>query len=319
MSIIFQTAGIYTTIQKLESHTNASLKLSGPCDALSHILANAILGNSVDTPTIEMTFQPPTIHFMEPTLIVLMGADFHAHTDDKRIMPMKIHLMEKGETLYFKQPKKGTRVYMAVAGGLQIESSRLDQYDDFIVKEGARFELTRQYTPFQKKLFENIAKRKETTWGMDAYSLSRIYYSDVFHLSQVSDKLSDSVKQIIEKDIYAVTNRFDRTGFVLDGKKVACPDCLNNTKITQSGAVQITERGELVISLKSMHQDKAYPYIANVAPYHLPKLSQKKPGSKLYFKWVSKEELERQQLSYEHWLKTVLAQISFLHQKELNV
>ncbi|MGK0577116.1 biotin-dependent carboxyltransferase family protein [Macrococcus capreoli] len=319
MSIIFQTAGIYTSIQQIESNINATLSLNGPCDALSHILANALLGNDVNTPTIEMTFQAPTIHFREPTLIALMGAEFYAYTEDKRIMPMKVHLMEKGETLYFDQPKKGTRVYMAIAGGLQLDESRLQQSDDYIIHEGARFELTRGYTPFQKKLFDNLSKRKETAWGIDAYSLARIYYSDVFHLSTVDDTLPEAIQQAMQEDIYVVTNRFDRTGFVLEGKKIACQNRLNTHTIEQSGAVQISDNGELVISLKSAHQDKHYPHIANIAPYHLPKLSQKKPGSKLYFKWVSDSELKRQQRSYENWLKTVLTQIEFLHQKELNV
>jgi len=320
MSIIFQTAGIYTTIQQLERKENASLSLNGPCDTLSHILGNALVGNPVNTPTIEMTFQAPTIHFREPTLIALMGAEFYAYTDEKRIMPMKVHLMERGETLYFGQPKKGTRVYMAIAGGLQIDSSHFNKKEDYIIEAGARFELARSYTAFQKKLFENIAKRKETTWGIDAYSLARIYYSDVFHLETVSEnELPAETKQALQEDIYIVTNRFDRTGFILEGNKITCPACTAEKRIKQSGALQLTQDGEIVIILKSMHQDNDFSYIANIAPYHLPKLSQKKPGSKLYFKWVSKEELIRQQKSYENWLKTVLAQIEFLHQKELNV
>lgn len=320
MSIIFQTAGVYTTIQQLDNEIDASLSLNGPCDTLSHILGNALVGNAINVPTIEMTFQAPTIHFREPTLIALMGAEFYAYTDDKRIMPMKVHLMEKGETLYFEQPKKGTRVYMAIAGGIQMDESLLNQSEDYIIRAGERFELTRGYTPFQKKLFENIAKRKETMWGIDAYSLARIYYSDVFHLEAVANNpLPLNVQKAMQEDIYVVTNRFDRTGFVLDGKSVKCPTCKDNANVNRSGALQISNDGDLVISLKSLHQDKAYPHIANIAPYHLPKLSQKKPGSKLYFKWVSKAELERQQMSYENWLKTVLTQIEFLHQKELNV
>ncbi|WP_414054162.1 hypothetical protein ACMGE6_01340 [Macrococcus equi] len=319
MSIIFQTSGIYTTIQQLDTLEDASLSLNGPCDVLAHILGNALVGNPFNTPAVEMTFQAPLIQFREPTLIALMGADFYAYTDEKRIMPMKVHLMEKGETLYFDQPKKGTRAYMAVAGGLQIDTLKLKE-EDYIIKAGTRFELARSYTPFQKKLFENIAKRKETTWGIDAYSLARIYYSDVFHLSAIDEQpLPLSIQETMQKDIYVVTNRFDRTGFVLEGQSIQCPECTCTEKIKQSGAMQISHEGELVISLKSIHQDKAYPHIANIAPYHLPKLSQKKPGSKMYFKWVTKSELERQQLSYEHWLKTVLAQIKFLHQKELNV
>ncbi|MCE4955882.1 allophanate hydrolase subunit 2 family protein [Macrococcoides caseolyticum] len=319
MSIIFQTAGIYTSFQQIENYEDASLSLNGPCDVLSHLLANALVGNQVDTPTIEMTFQAPVIHFREPTLIALMGAEFYAYTDDKRIMPMKVHLMEKGETLYFDQPKKGTRVYMAIAGGLQLDPVKMNQAKDYIINSGDRFELARGYSSFQRKLFENIAKRKETTWGIDAYSLARIYYSDVFHLALIDQHINASIQQAIQEDIYSVTNRFDRTGFILDGKKVICPECVDAQDITQSGAVQISKQGELVISLKSVHQDKRYPHIANIAPYHLPKLSQKKPGSKLYFKWITESELVRQQESYEKWLKTILTQIDFLHQKELNV
>lgn len=315
MSIIFQTAGIYTTIQQIDKHQiNASH--FGPCDPLAHILGNALVGNEINAPTIEMTFQAPTLHFREPTLIALMGAEFYAYTDEKQIMPMKVHLMEKGETLYFKQPKKGTRVYMAVAGGLQVDKMQ----SNTVIQEGQRIELSRDYSSLQIKLFENLAKRKESTWGIDAYSLARIYYSDVFHLETVQEQpLPHSVKVAIQEEIYEVTNQFDRTGFYLKGKLIDCPACVYQKTIQQSGAVQLSEQGQLVISLKGKDNDKAFPHIANIATYHLPKLSQKKPGSKLYFKWMDRDELLLQQESYENWLKTVLAQINYLHQKELNV
>lgn len=313
MSIVFETTGVFTSLQHIDDVAHAATSLSGPCDSLAHILGNALLGNDITKETLEMTFTAPVIRFEERALIALTGAEFYAYTDERDIAPFKVHLMEKGDVLKFRQPKKGTRVYMAVAGGMHFVNN---PSGNIVLKAGTRIELERDYNELQKKLFVNLEYQKHTAWGIDAYSLARLYYSDVFHIINTTALDTLSSKQLTQ-DIYTVTQRFDRTGFILDGQKVQLiPN--KNTSVERCGKLQITQQHDIAVSLKHITQDDDYVQFGYIADYHLAKLSQKKPGSKLLFKWVDQEEMTRQKESYENWIKTVMHQIAFQHNIELS-
>lgn len=291
--MIFEQSGMYT-----------ALKVNTVSDHLAHTIANALVGNDQGVPTVEMTFVPAAIYFDEPTLISLTGADFKAHTKDKAIAAYKVHLMEHGDILYFDQPTKGTRVYMAIAGG--IDCPHVD--DAYFVQDGDTFELLRNYSKTQKNMLLNLQQSKETTWGVDTYALSRLYYSDIFHLIEDETTLDESIKKTIVQDIYEVTNRIDRHGFVLEGAFVQS-DFETNYEV-RSGAIQVKDK-ELIVVTSPLNKIGKYPTIAYIADYHLPKLSQKKPGSILLFKWITKEEYTLQRESYDHWVKSLLNQINY--------
>lgn len=302
--MIFEQAGMFSTFHQ----TTAS-------DQLAHTLANALVGNALETATLEMTFVPAAIYFDEPTLIALTGADFHAYTKDKSILPYKVHLMEQGDILQFKKAKKGTRVYMAIAGGVQLpEQNKLENLDGVcgLLKDGDVFELTRNYTAVQKQLFSHLLHKKETSWGIDAYSLSQIYYSDVFHITEAEDaaQLSVEQKETLVHQTYEVTPHFNRAGFVLESSPIAA-SIDTQPKALHPGAVQLNPEGQLVVLQNELNKVGQFPQIATIAPYHLPKLSQKKPGSNILFKWCTAKERDESLAQYHRWVKSLLIQIDY--------
>lgn len=302
--MIFEQAGMFSTFHR----TTAS-------DQLSHILANALVGNSKETATLEMTFVPAVIYFDEPTLIALTGADFHAYTKDKDIRPYKVHLMEQGDILKFKKARKGTRVYMAIAGGIQLpEVKRHDSLDGIcgLLKDGDVFELKRNYSPVQKQLFTHLLHKKETSWGVDAYSLAQIYFSDVFHIMEAEDtvQLSTEQKEVISHQTYEVTPHFNRAGFILESTPLDLT-VVSTPKKLYPGTIQLNPEGQLIVLQNELNKTGHYPQIAKIATYHLPKLSQKKPGSNIVFKWHSPTELEQSAQIYERWVKSLLIQIDY--------
>ncbi|KAA1042420.1 allophanate hydrolase subunit 2 family protein [Macrococcus equipercicus] len=303
--MIFEKAGMFSTFHK----DTAS-------DPLAHTLANALVGNTLDTATLEMTFVAPVIHFDEPTLIALTGADFKAYTKDKPVAPYKLHLMERGDTLMFRTPDKGTRAYMAVGGGMQLKINKtLNASIDGLtglIKDGDVIELSRQYTDVQKTLLYQLVHQKESSWGIDRYSLARIYYSDVFHIAETdyTVQLTADQKQLLAEEVYEVSQQFDRTGFMLDGDHIAHEIAVAEQPICR-GAVQLSPEGRLIVIQNDVERPGKFPQIATIAPYHLPKLSQKKPGSKLIFKWETLEEHALSEKSYETWVKSLLLQINY--------
>lgn len=191
--MIFEDAGLYTTYQTAKS------------DQLSHTIANGLVGNDSEMPTFEMAVVPATIYFEEETLIALTGADYHAYTSEREIEMFKPYLMAKGETLHFRRAAKGTRVYMAVAGGVQ--EAVLNQK----IEAATSFKLAHQYTDVQKKLIQKLSVVESCPWGVDYYSLSRVYYSDIFHIYPVKDIV------IPDDEVYEVSSYLSRQSFTLEG------------------------------------------------------------------------------------------------------
>ncbi|TDM12199.1 allophanate hydrolase subunit 2 family protein [Macrococcus lamae] len=303
--MIFEKAGMFSTFHK----ETAS-------DPLAHNLANALVGNTADNATLEMTFVAPVIRFDEPTLISLTGADFKAYTKDKKVAPYKLHLMEQGDILYFKGPNKGTRAYMAIGGGIQLQkttnSDSLINGLTGLINEGDAYELNRQYSALQKSLLYQLIHDKEAKWGIDSYSLARIYYSDVFHIIETADTalLTAEEKEMITADVYEVSQQFNRIGFLLEGDRIERSIETTPQPIGR-GAIQINPDGKLIVIQNDVKKKGHYPQIATVAPHHLPKLSQKKPGSRLLFKWESPEEYALSEKSYSAWVKSILLQIDY--------
>jgi len=92
----------------------------GPSDRFAHDLANALLGNSIDSATLEFTFVGPTLLWEGPPLVaVLTGAIDHGFLDDQTIGPERTFAWRPGQVLRTAGMSQGARAYLGVAGGLQ--------------------------------------------------------------------------------------------------------------------------------------------------------------------------------------------------------
>ncbi|TDL98964.1 hypothetical protein ERX27_00550 [Macrococcus brunensis] len=280
--MIFEDAGLYTTYQTAKS------------DQLSHTIANALVGNDSEMPTFEMAMVPATVYFEEETLIALTGADYNAYTSEREIEMFKPHLMAKGETLHFGRAAKGTRVYLAVAGGVQ--EAVLNQK----IEADTTFKLVHEYTDIQKKLIQKLSVVESCPWGVDFYSLSRVYYSDIFHIYPVKDVV------IPDDEVYEVSSYLNRQSFTLEGPLIKYKERAEAQ--LNPGSIQVTVDQKLRVILTAMDGQEA---VAQIAPYHFLKLVQKRPGSKLIFKNVSQEEYYERKNSYDHWVKSLLMQLSY--------
>jgi len=282
--MIFEDAGLYITYQTANS------------DQLSHTIANALVGNDSEMPTFEMAMVPATVYFEEETLIALTGADYNAYTSKREIEMFKPHLMTKGETLHFRRAAKGTRVYLAIAGGVQ--EAVLNQK----IEAGTCLKLAHEYTDIQKKLIQKLSVVKSCPWGVDYYALSRIYYSDIFHIYPVEDVV------IPDDVVYEVSNYLSHQSFTLEGPLIKYKYQEQAEAQLNPGSIQVTADQKLKVILTEMIGQQA---VVQIAPYHFSKLVQKRPGSKLIFKNISQEEYTNRKNSYSHWVKSLLMQVSY--------
>ncbi len=92
----------------------------GALDAFAARVANTLVGNPPEQAVLEITLVGPTLRFAATTTFALAGADFGAALDDQPVSGGMSWLARSGSVLAVGQARAGARLYLALAGGLQV-------------------------------------------------------------------------------------------------------------------------------------------------------------------------------------------------------
>lgn len=332
MSIIIERAGLFSSFQDFGryGYEHAGVIPCGALDTLGHEIANRLVANDKNEATLEMTHVMAKIRFTEPTLIALTGNNFEAYTQKMKIKPYKLYLVEKGDVLSFKETNKTSRVYLAVGGGFKLDSWLGSTSTDLKVNTGGfhgrtlengdEIEMKRQYTARHHKLFENLAEKHTTDWGIDGYALSFNYISDVFHVvaNKGTEDFDEETKSNFIHGDYKVTNKSNRVGMLLDGKKIkAYYDDMPAHQPVKKGTIQVKRDGTPIILLNDHYTIGSYPQIGTIASYHLTKLAQKPQGARLKFQFIDIETAEKNVVKFSNWVNQLFHGIEFRMQMEM--
>ncbi len=123
MSIFIKKSGILTTVQDLgrNGFRRFGINPNGAMDTQAVRLINILLGNDESEAVLEMHFPAPIIEFEENAIIALGGADFGAEINGQPIENWRPFYVEKGNVLSFKSKIFGSRAYLAVKSGFELE------------------------------------------------------------------------------------------------------------------------------------------------------------------------------------------------------
>lgn len=297
MSIIIQDKGLLTSIQSRE----------GAVDSLSLELANKLVGNKIDKDTIEMVVKPAIIQFTEPTVIAFSGAFFKASVGDKAVYPNRMYIFDKGDVLRFTESNRGSRIYLAVAGGIRFDNTNvLDSGDEVI--------MCREYTTLHDEIFSMMRSKKTVSWGIDTYALAEIYLSDNFHIVRREDTPNEIYEQISERE-YTIVGERNRFAIYAKGQEIEFnPDRIDNYGIL--GGVFIQDN-QPVMAFNDFVTSTTLPHIGTIPSYHMHKLAQKTNGSLIKFNIIEAEDAHVFLYNFEMWKKSVFKAIDYKIKKEL--
>lgn len=313
MSVIIENSGLLTLLQTLDKQENNDDEsvYNGACDRLAFQLVNQLVGNAPDALTLEMTVQPAVIKFTEPTIVAFSGADFAGTTHGREITTNRIYLFDKGDTVKFDTQKRGNRLYMAVAGGVETEGTNvLSSGDELIMK--------REYTPEHHELFNMLRVNHTVNWGVDYYALIEVYISDIFHVVKVPG-VDDAIYEALEKNTYSVQKEKNRVAIYLNGKAVDAPVLEEENEIERfgvPGGVFIPEN-QPVITMHDFNQPTTAAHVGTIPSYHLHKLAQKRPGSQIQFKFIDVEDAHANLYAHHLWTQSLFKAINYKLSKEL--
>lgn len=309
--IIVKKAGLLTSIQDLgrRGFQKYGVIVSGAMDRLAHRVANLLVGNEEDLPTIEITLLGPTIEFQQDCLIAICGGDLSATINGKPIGLWRPILVKANSELKFGACKTGCRVYLAVAGGFTVptvmnskstylragiggyEGRPLQTGDQLSV--GKTGELSNRIMNQLSQFFtEDIVEEKWQVKPMRFFEMKRgqvvrVIKGRHFHLFS-----KESQHTFFQND-YTISNQSDRMGYRLKGKELILSE--KEEMISEAvnfGTIQVPADGNPIILLADRQTTGGYPKIGQVASVDLGILAQAKPGDRIRFTEISFEKAQ---------------------------
>jgi antagonist of KipI len=114
--------GLQTTIQDRGrwGFLWLGVPVAGPMDPCSHRLANALVGNDADAASLEITLVGPEVEFEGERVVAVTGAEFVLTLDGRVEVGNAAFVAPAGSRLRLGSRGRGSRAYLAIAGGVAV-------------------------------------------------------------------------------------------------------------------------------------------------------------------------------------------------------
>jgi antagonist of KipI len=290
-----------TTVQDLGRHGLQHLGIvpCGAMDPLAHGIANALVGNDEAAATLECTVVGPELAFEEDALIALYGAAFE---DRRGALPAnRPILVAAGSTLAVGSAVRGSRVYLAIAGGFAVPEV-LGSRSTYVpagfggcggrpLRAGDRLETDPQLSRISTERFSAQARSvasgtlRSVRWSAPELSVPRTDPLPVRAMAgRHHEQFDAESRAFFFSGAWRVSAQSNRMGYRLEGARLkrrkgaevlSEPTCL--------GTVQVPNDGAPIVLMADHQTTGGYPKIAEVASADLPLRAQLAPGAKVRF------------------------------------
>jgi biotin-dependent carboxylase-like uncharacterized protein len=289
--------GLLTTVQDLGrfGHRRHGVPWGGAMDAPALRAANLLVGNTPDAAALECTVSGPTLRFLAPTRLAVLGADLQPvlHRDDLGpwpVPPGAAVLARPGNRLAFNGRRAGCRAYLALAGGIDVPvvlgSRATDLAAGFGGHEGRALRAGDRLALGPPR--GERARVAPPTPPAGPLTLRVVLGPQDDHFTPAS------VARFLSGE-YAVTVASDRVGCRLEGPPLGH---LRGGEIPSDGmvpgSVQVPPDGRPIVAMADGPTTGGYPKVATVIRADLPLLAQALGGeARVRFAAVNVAEAQR--------------------------
>jgi len=122
MPIDVTKPGLATTVQDRgrEGYYHVGVPPSGALDQFSLVAANLLVGNPADAAALECAYMGPELHFTESAVVAVTGGEVELRLNGEAQPGWTSVAVAPGDVLTFGHIKRGARMYLALAGGIDI-------------------------------------------------------------------------------------------------------------------------------------------------------------------------------------------------------
>jgi KipI family sensor histidine kinase inhibitor len=281
--------GMMTTVQDLGrwGYQDRGVPVAGPMDAVSHRLANAVVGNTPGAATLEVTLLGPELRFQEDVTLGIAGADLSPTLDGAPVRALTPLRARPGTTLRFGQRRRGARAYVAVAGGIEVEP---------VLGSRATHVLSVMGGHRGRPLAAGDRLRIGGTRGRGATLRVAHAVPEGGATLRVlagpqEDYFDERAVEQLQQTRFIVSPQSNRMAYRLTGgtvERIADREMISDA--TFFGGIQVPPSGEPILLMADRQTSGGYPQIATVITADLPRAGQLAPGDWVAFRICTRRE-----------------------------
>ncbi|MGV2186088.1 5-oxoprolinase subunit C family protein [Rhizobium rhizogenes] len=279
---------------------------SGPMDALSFRIANALVGNGQDMAALEFASAGGTFEVTEPVRFAVTGGDVDIRIDGSAVRPWESHDLFPGSTLAVGGLRSAVWGYVAFSGGIDtplILGSRATHLRTGLGGHEGRCLRTGDLLPIGSlDPMPHLALTKPWRRSNRPINVVAGPQDDYFDASAWRTFLGSS---------FVVSTSRDRMAQMLDGPVISA--CRGNDIVsdgTTLGSIQIPGSGRPIVLMAERQTTGGYPKIATVASVDVPRLAQIPSGMAIRFRLISQATAEALLVAERQALQDVITDLS---------
>lgn len=299
--------GMHTTIQDMGryGYQDVGVPISGSLDKVSARIANALVGNPANTPTLEMIMHGMSFEVQTDSLrVALFGCDgeFEIISSRTRTVPAgRSARAIRGDKIRVTKLGGSLCAYLAIEGGLGIPLE-LDSTSTYVrgalggvmgrpLQRNDQIPLTRHHVEIQAE--QELSKPFDYGYTQPI----RVVLGPQEH------HFTDQALQQFLSSTYSVSTQADRMGFRLEGAPLEHTDGYDLVSDgIVNGSIQVPGSGLPIVLLADAQTTGGYPKIATVCSVDRSVLGRRPPGSTIQFQAISLEQAEQLAIKQEHFL-----------------
>lgn len=280
-------AGLGMTLQDMgrEGHLDVGLSRGGAADRLALAEGAALLGQSPESPALEMAGMGGEFEASEDIRIALTGAPMRATLDGNRLHWHASHLLPAGARLKIGPVIRGSYGYLHVGGGfrgtsqLGAASAHISAGIGGALVAGEQLEIGQD-----KGNGINLLLEPEDRFGGGTIRVTASFQTHLFAEAELARLQSAPLRRAARANRMGVALETAGGGFHIDGGRDVV------SEVIVPGDIQITGDGTPFVLMAECQTIGGYPRIGTVLPCDLPCVAQAPAGAELCFKFVDLDE-----------------------------
>jgi allophanate hydrolase len=291
------SAGLHTTVQDLGrlGFQHVGVPVSGALDGFGLRLANVLVGNPQGAASLEILGSGPSFEIAADTArlaLVAMGANVEIRGERARTVGAGQSVtVQRGEAVRIGLGRQSACGYLAVEGGIAVPSILGSASTYVRAGLGGLHGRALQRGDFVPIALEAAAERAELRTPAPPAASAEDPIRVV--LGPQQDCFTPEAVALLLEAEFRVSKDADRMGMRLDGPRLRHNggwDIVSDAIAT--GSIQVPGSGQPIILLADHQTTGGYPKIATVISADLPALATRRPGDRLRFAAVNRDEAE---------------------------
>lgn len=267
-------------------YQNVGVPVSEAMDWFAHQVANQLVGNSQNSPVLEIGLGEITFQALHDCVLAVTGAGYEIQNYVWTFPLWNSFYVRAGWIVQIKKINGGNWAYVAIAGGFDIPQI-LGSSSSYI-RAGIGTEIHVGHVLQSGKPSTELTKLAARDFPVQKF----MQYSQTPTIDVIAGPQRERFGDTFFENEYTLSKSFDRMGYRLEGREIESND---KTELISEGmtmgSIQITNQGQPIVMMADSPTTGGYPKIANVIKADLPLLAQCEAGnSKIRFREVSVDE-----------------------------